>query len=47
MRKIVFKREFSVLFDSVKTENEQYLEEKIQPVKNIVTKEIQKKSPKI
>ena len=43
MQQIVFKREFSVLFDAVKTENMQYLEEKIQPIKKIIIKTIQKK----
>ena len=33
MQQIVFKREFSVLFDAVKTKNVQYLEEKIQLIK--------------
>ena len=36
MQQIVFKREFSVLFYAVKTENVQYLEEKIQSIKEIV-----------
>ena len=43
MQQIVFKRKFSVLFDAVKTENVQHLEEKIQPFKNIVIEKIQKK----
>ena len=47
MQQIILKSEFSVLFDTVKSKKVQYLEEKIQPVKNIVTKEIQKKSLKI
>ena len=38
MQKIVFKREFFILFETVKTENVQYLEEKIQPIKIIVIK---------
>ena len=38
MQQIVFKREFFVLFDAVKTETVQYLEEKVQPNKNIVIK---------
>ena len=38
MKQIVFKRKFSLLFDAVKTENVQYLEEKIQPIKKIVIK---------
>ena len=36
MQQIVLKREFFVLLDAVKTENVLYLEEKIQPIKNIV-----------
>ena len=47
MQQIVFKRKISFLFDSVKTENVQYLEEKIQPIKNIITEKVQKKSFKI
>ena len=47
MQQIVFKREFFVIFDAFKTENEQYLEEKIQPIKKIVIQKIQKKSLKI
>ena len=43
MQQIVFKREFSILFDTVKTENVQYLEEKIQPIKKIAIEKIQKK----
>ena len=43
MQQFLFKREFSVLFDAVKTENVHYLEEKIQPIKKIVTEKIQKK----
>ena len=43
MQQIVFKRNFSVLFDSIKTENVQYVEEKIQAIKKIVIKKIQKK----
>ena len=43
MQQIVFKRKCSVLFDAVKTKNEQYLEEKIQSIKKIVIKKIQKK----
>ena len=38
MQQIVFKRNFSVLFDSIKTENVQYVEEKIQAIKKIVIK---------
>ena len=44
MQQNVFKREFSVLFDAVKTENVQHLEEKIQPIKKIGIKKIKKKS---
>ena len=33
VQQIVFKRKFFVLTDAVKTENVQYLKEKIQPVK--------------
>ena len=36
MQQIVFKREFSVLFDAVKTENMQYLDEMVPPIKKIV-----------
>ena len=43
MQQIVLKREFSVLFDAVKTENVQYSEEKIQSIKKNVTEKIQKK----
>ena len=43
MQQIVFKREFSFLFDAVKTENVQYLEEKIQPTKKNVIKKSRKK----
>ena len=42
-QKIAFKREFSVLFDAVKAVNEQYLEEKIQPVRKVVAEKIQNK----
>ena len=41
MQQTVLKRELSVLFDAVKTENVQYLEEKIQHIKNIVIEKIQ------
>ena len=47
MQKIVFKREFSVLFDAVKIKNIQYVEEKIQPIKKIVIKKLIKISFKI
>ena len=40
MQQIVFKREFSILFDAVKTENVQHLKEKILPVKEIVIENI-------
>ena len=43
MQQIVFKRKFSGLFDTVKTENAQHVEEKMQPIKNIVIEKIQKK----
>ena len=43
MQQIAFKREFFVLFAAVKTENVQYLKEKIQPIKKIVIEKIQKK----
>ena len=36
MQQIIFKKEWSVLFDAVKTENVQYVEKKIQPVKKTV-----------
>ena len=36
MQQIVFKRKFSVLLDAVKTENVQYLKEKIQSNKKII-----------
>ena len=35
MQPIVFKKEFSSLFDAVRTENLKYLEEKKQPIKKI------------
>ena len=40
MQQIVFKKEFFVLLDSVKTGNMQYLEETIQPIKKIVIEKI-------
>ena len=43
MQQILFKREFFVLFDEVKTEKVQYLEENVQAIKNIVIEDIQKK----
>ena len=43
MQQIVLKRKFSVLLDTVKTENVQHLEEKIQPIKNIFIKKNLKK----
>ena len=43
MQQVVFKREFPVLFDAVKTENLQYLEQKIQAIKkNVVEKKLLK-----
>ena len=47
MQQIVFKRKFSVLFDAVKTENVQYLEEKMQPIKKTIIEKINKKLLKI
>ena len=44
MQQIVIKREFSILLDAVKTENVQYLEEKILPIKKIVIEKILKKN---
>ena len=44
MQQIVFKRVFFVLFDAIKTENAQYLEEKMQPIKLLLLKKIQKKN---
>ena len=43
MHHIVFEREFSDLFDAVKTQNVQYLEEKVQLIKKLVFEKIQKK----
>ena len=43
MQRIVFKREYSILFDAVKTKNVQYLEEKIQSVKEDCYQTIQEK----
>ena len=43
MHQNVLKRYFSVAFDAVITENAQYLEEKMQPIKKIVIEKIQKK----
>ena len=43
MQQIVFKREFYFLYEGVKTENVQYLEEKIQPINMIVIEKIKKK----
>ena len=41
MQQIVFKRDFSVLFNAIKTENVQYLEEKIlQSIKKFVIENI-------
>ena len=47
MQQVVFKREFSVLFDTIKTENVQCLEEKIQYIKYCYKKNPGKKSLKI
>ena len=47
MQKIVFERDFSVLFDTDKTKNVQNFEGKIQPIKKIIIQKIQKKSLKI
>ena len=44
MQQNVFKRKLSVLFDTVNTKIVQYLEEKIQPIKQIVIENIQKKN---
>ena len=44
MQEIVFKKQFSVVFDAVKTGTVHYLEEKIQPIKKVVTEKIQKKN---
>ena len=43
MIKIIFKSEIFMLFDAVKTENVQYLKEKIQPIKKIAIEKIQEK----
>ena len=43
MQQIVFKKEFSILLNAVKTENLQYLEEKMQSIKNIVRKKKSRK----
>ena len=43
MQQTVFKRKFFILLDAVKSENIQHLEEKIEPIKNIVIENIQKK----
>ena len=42
MQQIAFKRELSDLLDAVKTENVEYLEEKVQPIKKIVIEKIKK-----
>ena len=44
MQQIVVKREFSVLFDRIKTKIVQYLERKIQPIKKIFIKKEKKKN---
>ena len=43
MQQISFKREFSILFDTVKTETVQYIEEKVHPIKKIVVEKFYKK----
>ena len=43
MQQIVYKIEFSILFDAIKTENVQYLEEKLQSIKKLVIEKIRKK----
>ena len=43
MQQIVFKRKFFRSIRCSQNENVQYLEEKIQPIKKIVTEKIQKK----
>ena len=44
MQQTVLKREFSVLFDAVKTKNVQYLGEQTQPIRKVVIEKIQKKN---
>ena len=45
MQQIEIKRDFSILFDAVKTENVQYYsEEKIQHIKKIVIQKLQKRN---
>ena len=46
MQQTVFKIEFSVLFDAVKTKNVQHLEGKTQPIKRIVIKKFPKEKKK-
>ena len=43
MQQTVFKRKFFVLLDAIKTKNVQYLEEKIQPIKEIFIEKNQEK----
>ena len=43
MQQIVLKREFSVLFNTAKIENVQYLEGKIQPIKKMSLKKLKRK----
>ena len=43
MQQTVFKRKSSILFCAIKTENVQYLEEKILSIKKIVIKKSRKK----
>ena len=40
MQQIIVQTKFSVLFDAIKTENVQHLEEKIQPIKKIFIEKI-------
>ena len=47
MQQISFKREYAILFDTVKTKNVQYLEKKIQLIKKIVIEKNPEKSFKI
>ena len=43
MQQIIFKREFSVSLDAVKTKNVYHIKEKMQFIKNIVNKKTEKK----
>ena len=40
MQQMLFKRDCFVLFDEVKTQTVQYLEEKMQPIKKIIMETI-------